>query len=204
MPITNVMIKLDLPLINFRLPSKLSCIASKSSELDEKFSKAWFEIHPQPIDLQLIFAGNLALFNPRFGKSSYLSINRPTDRSGLRCENERHGCSECALKRYQIYTGRWYRLNFQSLRSKTESEIVVADTGISIPPKACDPVSAGQSTGNPERLAKKEQDSACFSVKNLYKNAATNIWIESEVGKGTTCRFCFVRHHSFRIFSLPK
>ncbi len=72
---------------------------------------------------------------------------------------------------------------------RKQIEIVVADTGIGIPAeeslRPC--FNPGRSTGDSERLAK-EQDSACFSVKNLYK-MRRQCWIESEVGKGTTCRF---------------
>jgi CheY-like chemotaxis protein len=150
-----------------------------------KIQQGLIEIHPQPIDLQLIFARNLALFNPQV-QQKQLSINQPSGERIVLVSDVKmvDTVVRNVLSNAIKFTPDGGTVELSVTQIENESKLWSRIPASAFPPKSLRPCfNPGQSTDNSERLARKEQDSACFFVKNSYKNAAAIFGLKAKLAK---------------------
>ncbi|MDY0093606.1 MAG: hybrid sensor histidine kinase/response regulator [Candidatus Vecturithrix sp.] len=171
-----------------------------------KIQQGLIEIHPQPIDLQLIFARNLALFNPQV-QQKQLSINQPSGERIVLVSDVKmvDTVVRNVLSNAIKFTPDGGTVELSVTQIENGVEIVVADTGIGIPAEELatlfQPGAVYRQLGT---AGEKGTGLGLLLCKEFVQKCGGNIWIESEVGKGTTCRFTLSGTTASESFSLPK
>ncbi|GAK57500.1 response regulator receiver sensor signal transduction histidine kinase [Candidatus Vecturithrix granuli] len=171
-----------------------------------KIQQGLIEIHPQVVDIQLILAKNLALFRPQAQQKQILLTLLTQERIVLSTDVKLVDTVIRNLLSNAIkFTPVGGVVELSAAFREQILEVVIADTGTGIPAEQLAALfQPGAGYWQPGTAGEKGTGLGLILCKAFLQKCGGNIWVESEVGKGSTFRFTLPDISISESFSLPK
>lgn len=171
-----------------------------------KIQQGLIELQPQAVDIQLILAKNLALLRPQAQQKQIVLKLLTQERIVLNTDvNMIDTIVRNVLSNAIKFTPVGGAVELSATSTDQRIEVVIADTGTGIPAEQIATLfQPGATYRQPGTAGEKGTGLGLILCKAFLQKCGGNIWVESEVDKGSTFRFTLPDISISESFSLPK